>query len=85
MSELRTHRGHRVEVLEGNAQGVIDRGKEIEDLGEQMIGAADVLREIGDGAGEERGRSIEKIRDEVGDAHENSARRVNATSRRARS
>ena len=42
MSELRTHRGHRVEVLEGNAQGVIDRGKEIEDLGEQMIGAADV-------------------------------------------
>ena len=69
MSELRTHRGHRVEVLEGNAQGVIDRGKEIEDLGEQMIGAADVLREIGDGAGEERGRSIEKIRDEVGDAH----------------
>ncbi|WP_159603585.1 hypothetical protein [Agromyces humi] len=69
MSELRTHRGHRVEVLEGDAQGVIDRGKEIEDLGEQMIGAADVLREIGDGASEERGRSIEKIRDEVGDAH----------------
>jgi len=58
MSELRTHRGHRVEVLEGNAQGVIDRGKEIEDLGEQMSGAADVLREIGDGASEERGRSI---------------------------
>jgi hypothetical protein len=69
MSELRTHRGHRVEVLEGDAQGVIDRGKEIEDLGEQMIGAADILHEIGDGASEERGRSIERIRDEVGDAH----------------
>lgn len=70
MSELRTHRGHRVEVLEGDAQGIIDRGDEIEDLGEQMIGAADILREIGDGATEERGRSIERIRSEVGDAHE---------------
>ena len=35
-----------------------------------MIGAADILREVGDGATEERGRSIEKIRSEVGDAHE---------------
>ena len=70
MTELRTHRGHTVEVLEGNAQGIIDRGIEIEDLGQQMIGAADILREVGDGATEERGRSIEKIRSEVGDAHE---------------
>ena len=70
MSELRTHRGHRVEVLEGDAHGVIARGNEIEDLGEQMIGAADILREVGGGATEERGRSIEKIRSEVGDVHE---------------
>lgn len=70
MTELRTHKGHAVEVLEGDAHGIIARGREIEDLGEQMIGAADILREVGDGAGEERGRSIERIRSEVGDAHE---------------
>lgn len=70
MTDLRTHRGHTVAVLEGDAQGIVTRGKEIEDLGEQMIGAADLLREIGDGATEEKGRSIEKIRGEVGDAHE---------------
>lgn len=70
MTELRTHRGHAVEVLEGDAQGIIARGAEIEDLGDQMIGAADILREVGDGASEERGRSIERIRTEVGDAHE---------------
>lgn len=70
MTDLRTHRGHTVAVLEGDAQGIVTRGKEIEDLGEQMIGAADILREIGDGATEEKGRSIEKIRSEVGDAHE---------------
>lgn len=70
MTELRTHNGHRVEVLEGDAAGIVARGREIEDLGEQMIGAADILREVGDGATEERGRSIERIRSEVGDAHE---------------
>ncbi len=67
---LQTHKGRSVEVLEGNAQGIIDRGGEIEDLGEQMIGAADILREVGNGASEEQGRSIERIRSEVGDAHE---------------
>jgi hypothetical protein len=70
MTDLRTHNGHRVEVLEGDAAGIVARGREIEDLGEQMIGAADILREVGDGATEERGRSIERIRSEVGDAHE---------------
>ena len=70
MTELRTHKGHRVEVVEGDAHGIIARGREIEDLGNQMIGAADILREVGDGATEERGRSIERIRSEVGDAHE---------------
>ncbi|MFD4421791.1 hypothetical protein ACFWN7_09835 [Agromyces sp. NPDC058484] len=70
MTELRTHKGHPVEVLEGDAHGIVARGTEIEDLGEQMIGAADILREVDGGATEERGRSIEKIRTEVGDAHE---------------
>ncbi|MET4780461.1 hypothetical protein [Glaciihabitans sp. UYNi722] len=61
--------GHTVAVLEGNASGIVQRGTDIEDLGEQMIGAAGLLQKIGDGATEEKGRSIEKIRDEVGDAY----------------
>ncbi|KRB36723.1 hypothetical protein [Microbacterium sp. Root180] len=70
MTTIHTNRQHRVHVIEGDAQGIIDRGREISRLGRQMIGAAGVLRAIADGAGEERGRSIERIRDEVGDAHE---------------
>ncbi len=61
-----TNNNHRVHVIEGDAQGIIQRGQQIEDLGEQMIGAAGVLSAIADGASEEKGRSIERIRDEVG-------------------
>lgn len=67
---IHTNRQHRVHVIEGDAQGIIDRGREISRLGRQMIGAAGVLSAIADGATEERGRSIERIREEVGDAHE---------------
>lgn len=67
---MQTNNGHTVEVIEGNAAGIIQRGTDIEDLGEQMIGAASLLRQIGEGATEEKGRSIDKIRDEVGDVHE---------------
>ena len=35
-----------------------------------MIGAAGVLSAIADGATEEKGRSIERIKEEVGDAHD---------------
>lgn len=67
---MQTKNGHDVAVIVGDADGIRDRGREIEDLGEQMIGASEVLREIGDGATEEKGRSIEKIQKEVGDVHE---------------
>ena len=67
---MHTKNGHTVAVLVGDAAGIQDRGREIEDLGQQMIGASDLLREIGNGASEERGRSIEKIQKEVGDVHE---------------
>lgn len=66
---MHTHNGHDVAVIVGDAAGIRDRGREIEDLGQQMIGASDILREIGDGASEEKGRSIEKIKQEVGDVH----------------
>lgn len=62
--------GHRVHVIVGNAVGIQERGAQIEHLGEQMLGAAGVLREISGGATEEKGRSIERIRDEVDGAHE---------------
>lgn len=65
-----TKNQHRVHVIEGDAQGIIDRGREISRLGRQMIGAAGVLSAIADGATEEKGRSIERIKEEVGDAHE---------------
>jgi hypothetical protein len=70
MTTIYTNRHHRVHVIEGDAQGIIARGREISRLGRQMIGAAGVLSAIADGATEERGRSIERIKEEVGDAHE---------------
>ncbi|MHC2999888.1 hypothetical protein [Microbacterium sp. HJ5] len=70
MTTIYTKSQHRVHVIEGDAQGIIDRGREISRLGRQMIGAAGVLSAIADGATEEKGRSIERIKDEVGDAHE---------------
>lgn len=70
MTTIHTNRHHRVHVIEGDAQGIISRGREISRLGRQMIGAAGVLSAIADGATEERGRSIERIKEEVGDAHE---------------
>lgn len=66
---IHTHKGHRVHVLEGDAAGISERGREIENLGDQMTGAAGVLEAIADGATEEKGRSIERIRDEVGDTY----------------
>ena len=83
MTELRTHRGHTVEVLEGNAQGIIDRGTEIEDLGEQMIGAADILREVGDGASEERVARSRRSAPRWATPTRSSARPETATSRPA--
>lgn len=70
MTTIYTKSQHRVHVIDGDAQGIIDRGREISRLGGQMIGAAGVLSAIADGATEERGRSIERIKEEVGDAHE---------------
>lgn len=70
MTDLRTHSGRRVEVLDGDAAKIIERGEAIEALGAQMEGASRVLRDIGDGAEEQRGRSIERIQQEVGDVHE---------------
>ncbi|ANJ27896.1 TrbC/VirB2 family protein [Agromyces aureus] len=67
---MQTKHGHDVHVIEGDAQGIQQRGAEIEDLGRQMRSAATILSAIGSGASEERGRSIEKIKDEVGEAHE---------------
>lgn len=69
MTELHTHAGRRVEVIEGEPRRIIRRGEAIEALGAQMEGASRVLRDIGNGAEEQKGRSIERIAEEVGDVH----------------
>ncbi|RAZ33085.1 hypothetical protein [Microbacterium arborescens] len=63
-------RGREISVVTGDAAAVVRRGGEIEDLGAQMIGAAGVLEAIADGADGQRGLSIEKIREVVGEIHE---------------
>jgi len=53
--------------LAGNAADIERRGREIESLGEQMQAAADLLDDIDLGA-ETRGKSLDTIKDVVGDA-----------------
>lgn len=74
MTELRSHAGHRVEVLAGDPGDILDRAEAIEQLAAQMEGAAIVLSDLASGAEEQKGRSIERVRQEVGDVHEELAR-----------
>ncbi|MFC5789488.1 hypothetical protein EDM22_17530 [Agromyces tardus] len=62
--------GHEISVVFGNAGGIIERGREIESLGAQMIGAAGVLRAIADGGVAQQGLSIEKITEVIGEIDE---------------
>ena len=62
--------GHEISVVFGNASGIIARGREIEDLGAQMIGAAGVLRAIADDGVAQAGLSIEKIKEVIGEIDE---------------
>lgn len=58
---------HEIRSISGEAEDIYDRGVQIESLGHQMIEAARVLTMIKDGA-EIRGKSLESIKDSVGDA-----------------
>ena len=62
--------GHEICVVFGNARGIIDRGRQIEDLGGQMIGAAGVLRAIADNGVAQKGLSIDKIKEVIGEIDE---------------
>ena len=59
--------GNPIEVVTGNAFGIRTRGRAIEDLGDQMIGAAGVLRAIADNGVPQQGLSIDKIKEVIGE------------------
>ena len=62
--------GNEICVVTGNAQGIINRGSEIQSLGEQMEGAAAVLRVIASTGVADKGLSIEKIKEVIGEIDE---------------
>ncbi|MET0976622.1 MAG: hypothetical protein ABWX82_13245 [Leifsonia sp.] len=62
--------GNDIAVVFGNADGIIARGQQIENLGGQMTGAAGVLKAIADNGVPEKGLSIDKIKEVVGEIHE---------------
>lgn len=59
--------GHEIEVVFGDAGRIRSRGVEVENLGDQMIGAAGVLRAIADNGVPQHGLSIDKIKEVVGE------------------
>jgi hypothetical protein len=70
MSHGESPKGRRIEWIEGKPDDIAARGKEIVDLGNQMIGSAGVLKAVADGATGMEGLSVEKLKDVIGDVHE---------------
>ncbi|MBM7505722.1 hypothetical protein ACFPER_01300 [Agromyces aurantiacus] len=66
----RSPAGHEISVVTGNASSIKARGREVEELGDQMVGAAGVLRAIADGGVPQHGLSIEKIKEVIGEIDE---------------
>jgi hypothetical protein len=62
-----TRAGHAIEELEGNPSEIWSRGDQIETLGEKMVKAADTLERIKDGSDGSNGKSMEQVREAVGD------------------
>lgn len=66
-------RGHRIRKVAGNPSGIIERGRAITTLGEQMLESAEVLQRIKDnslGDNGQRGKAIEALRESIGESHE---------------
>lgn len=62
--------GREIEWIEGTPGTIGDRGDEIVSLGDQMINSAAILKSIADGASGMKGLSVGKLKEVVGDAHE---------------
>lgn len=62
--------GREIRTLDGNAGAIISRGNEITTLGEQMISSAAMLKDIADGASGQKGLAVDKLKEVVGDCHE---------------
>lgn len=70
MSAGESPKGRRIEWIEGNPSDIETRGNQIVDLGDQMVGSAGVLKAVADGATGMEGLSVEKLKDVIGDVHE---------------
>jgi hypothetical protein len=62
-----TPKGREIKWIDGNGGDIEARGTQIENLGQQMIDAAAILKSIADGADGMKGLSVKKIRDVVSD------------------
>ncbi|HCJ48102.1 MAG TPA: hypothetical protein DHW40_02000 [Microbacterium sp.] len=62
--------GRTIKTLEGEASTIKRRGRRIESIGRQMISSADVLEQLVSEGDDQRGKAIEKIREIVGDTHQ---------------
>jgi len=63
-------KGREIQELEGEAGPIHSRGQEIADLAAMMDGAANHLQDLADGKTAQKGLAVDKLREVVGDAHE---------------
>lgn len=65
-------KGRRIEHVEGNPSDIIDRGKKITELGDQMLESAGILEDIKTraiGGGILQGKVVEKLQETIGDSY----------------
>lgn len=66
---MKTHKGHEVAVVEGDAGAISARGTTITTLATQMTTAAQTLQDIKSGKLVGEGYAMDKIKDVIGDVH----------------
>lgn len=66
---MKTHKGHDVAVIEGDAPAIGERGTTITALATQMTTAAQTLQDIKSGRLVGEGYAMDKIKDVIGDVH----------------
>lgn len=64
--------GNTIEYVDGEPQGIIDRGDDITKLGQEMLDSADVLENVEKramGADGQKGKAIDSLRESIGDSY----------------
>lgn len=70
MSQPSSPRGRDIRYVDGDPDAIVARGIDITTLGSRMIASADLLQSVAEAQDGQYGKSIDKLREVVGDSYE---------------